>query len=70
MCSRAVRNAVARLSPALGWFSKRARPPVDGIDPLKDLSSTRPILRTARTGGSAHFGRDAFENHPSAGAVH
>ena len=39
------------------WFSKRSRPPVDGIDPLKGLSSTRPILRAARAGGSAQFAR-------------
>ena len=43
--------------PPLWRSSKRARPPVAGIDPLKGLSSTRPILRAARTGGSAQFAR-------------
>ena len=43
--------------PPLWRSSKRARPPVAGIDPLKGLSWTRPILRAARTGGSAQFAR-------------
>ena len=42
---------------SLLWFSERSRPPVDGIDPLKGLSSTRPILRAVRAGGSAQFAR-------------